>query len=157
MKYCFFLGLFCLLSCTKQFDDIKGENINEIVYISNGDIFNIEKNYYILDRRYKNSGRHELKISEIEINNIKKIIIEKRIYDLRDYLTFVELCRSKACQSEILIRYKSGRKQTFIFDNYLYGENKNNSSYQKILDLERLISTIIMNKKIDEEPLNVTF
>lgn len=45
---------------------------------------------YILDRRYKNPGRHELKISEIEINNIKKIIIEKRIYDLGDYLTFVE-------------------------------------------------------------------
>ncbi|QYR03853.1 hypothetical protein [Riemerella anatipestifer] len=157
MKYSFYLMLFFSLSCTEQSDTIKENDINGIVYINNGDIFNIEGNYYILDKRYKDPGRHELKISETEVSKIKKFIVEKEIYKFGSSFTFLELCKSKACQSEIIIHYKCGKKQIFIFDNYLYIENRDNSQYHKIWDLERLITNIIMNKKIDPEPLNVTF
>ena len=37
------------------------------------------------------------------------------------------------------LRYKQGRKQVFIFDNYNYASNFNNRNYTKIIELEKLI------------------
>lgn len=154
MKYLVFLILFLILNCNEKESSINISDITEIVYVSNNDIFNITNNYYLLDERYKEPGKHSLMMSKDEINLIKKAVVDEKIYKLDDSLRFVKSCKI-ACLSEIIIHYKSGRKQHFIFDNSNYKNNFNNRSYKKIIKIEDKIGEIYRSKKIDPETVNV--
>lgn len=146
-----------LLNCKEnEKNELTKSDIVKIVNKSNRIVNNITGNYYILDERFKESGKHRLMINSNEINLIKKRVIEEDIYELDNYLEFIKTCQNKPCLSEIIIQYKSGRIQHFIFDNYNYRSNISDKSYGKIASLEELISKIIMSKKIDPEPVNTS-
>jgi hypothetical protein len=154
MKYITYLFFFLLLSCKQEASKIAEDNIISIVHESNGIADDITANYSIRDKRYKHPGRHKLGMTSDEVSTIKKKIIEEDIDKLDSNLTFIKSCKT-VCLSEITIKYKSGKTQHFIFDNYQYRSHINDRSYQKIANLEEVISNIIMKKKIDPQPLNV--
>ncbi|BAP29199.1 uncharacterized protein CHSO_0162 [Chryseobacterium sp. StRB126] len=156
MKYFIWIFFFLLLNCKQEKNKIKDDEIIKIIYENNQIVNNITDNFYILDNRFKEPGKHNLMMTSQEINIIKKKIIKEEIFKLDDSLTFVELCK-RGCLSEITIVYKSGRKQHFIFDNYNYQSNFSSDSYRRIISLEELIAQIMMKKKFDPEPINVHF
>jgi len=155
MKYFICVFFVFLLNCNQEKNNLKIEDITQIVYISDRITYNIIENFYVLDKRYKEPGKHSLMMNENEINIIKKVIIDEKLYKLNDSLKFVESCKKKGCLSEIIIQYKSGRKQHFIFDNSNYKDNFNEKSYKKIISIEDTIGKIYRRKKIDPEPVNV--
>lgn len=155
MRYSVYILLAILLSCKQQNNKINASDIIEIISINNKDIFNITNNFYIIDERYKNPGKYSLMLKNTEIHLIKETLIDNEIYKLNDSIKFIKSCENSACLSEITIKYKSGRKQHFIFDNHNYRDNFNNKSYRKITNLEEIISKIIMSKKIDPELVNI--
>lgn len=157
MRYSVYMFFFILLNCKQQSPEINQNDIHEVISISNNDIFNITNNYYILNERYKQPGKHSLMLTKTEIEIIKKAIIDEQLYKLDNSLRFVKSCENKGCLSEMIIHYKSGRKQHFIFDNYLYKRHIRNKSYRKIANTEEIISEIILKKKIDPETVNVYF
>lgn len=156
MKYFISIFFIFLINCKQEKNKQKENDIISIVHESNGIINDITGNYYILDNRFKSPGKHSLDMTSNDINTIKKKIIQEDIYKLENNLKFVKSCTS-ICLSEITIRYRSGRMQHFIFDNYQYKSLINDQSYKKIVDLEEVISKIIMGKKNDPESKNVNF
>ncbi|BFO65995.1 hypothetical protein [Chryseobacterium sp. KCF3-3] len=155
MRYFIIIFFFFLLNCRNEKNELKENDIVKITHESNGIVNNITENYYVLDKRFKEPGKHSLMMSKDEISLIKKVIINKKIYALDDSLKFVKYCEGKGCLSEIVIQYKSGRKQHFIFDNANYKDNFKNTAYKKIIYLEGRIGEIYRSKKIDPEPINV--
>ncbi|WP_370901496.1 hypothetical protein [Chryseobacterium gossypii] len=154
MKYFICIFFVLLLNCKQEENKLNENDIISIVHQSNNIVNNITDNYYILDNRFKNPGKHSLEMTSNDITIIKKKIIEEDIDKLDNNLQFVKSCK-RACLSEITIKYKSGKIQHFIFDNYLYKSRINDKAYKKIADLEEIISEIIMKKKIDPESINV--
>lgn len=145
MKYFIYACLFFLITCREKTNKIIANDIIKIVYTSDKTIYDITGNFYILDKRYKNSGKHSLKISSTDLNTIKKEIINERIHKLNDSVKFIKSCENKGCLSEITVFYKSGRRQHFIFDNSNYKRNFNNNSYKKIVNIEEVIGKIIIS------------
>ena len=129
-------------------------DIIKIVYISDNLTYDITDNYYILDKRYKKPGRYNLMLNKEQILLIKETIIDEQLYKLNDSSKYVKSCRT-VCLSEIILQYKSGRKQHFIFDNYNYIDNFNNKSYRKIINLEKIIMKIIMTNVEEPQPIKV--
>ncbi len=121
------------------------------VHQNNNIINDITGNYYILDNRFKSPGKHSLDMTSDDINIIKKKIIQEIIHQLKDNLKLVK-SRPSTCLSEIKTKYRSGRIQHFIFDNYQYRSLINDQSYRKIVDIEEVISKIIMKKKMILNP-----
>ncbi|GAB0155164.1 hypothetical protein CHRYSEOSP005_04240 [Chryseobacterium sp. Alg-005] len=156
MKYLTSIFFVLIVNCKQEKNIVTENDIISIIHQSNNIVNNITGNYYILDKRFKNPGKHSLTMTANDISLIKKKIIKEDIYKLEDSLKFIKSCKV-ACLSEITILYKSGKKQYFIFDNYHYKDNFNNRSYKKIVNLEALIAKIIMKKKIDPESINVSF
>jgi hypothetical protein len=154
MKYFICTFLVLLLNCKQKKNELNENDIISIVHQSNNIVNNITDNYYILDKRFKNPGKHSLEMTSNDITTIKKKILEEGIDNLDNNLKFVKSCK-KACLSEITIKYKSGKVQHFIFDNYLYKSKINDRAYKKIANLEEVIAEIIMKKKIDPESINV--
>jgi len=154
MKYFIYTFFVLLLNCKQGKSELNENDIISIVHQSNNIVNNITDNYYILDNRFKNPGKHSLEMTSNDIIVIKKKIIEEGIDKLDNNLKFVKSCK-KACLSEITIKYKSGKVQHFIFDNYLYKFQINDRVYQKIANLEEVIAEIMMKKKIDPESVNV--
>ncbi|OPC51082.1 hypothetical protein BAY06_07930 [Elizabethkingia anophelis] len=149
------LILFISISCNKQQENnVNRDDIVKITYVSNKVIYDITKNTYTLDKRFMEPGVHNLMLTSLDLASIKDKIVEQKIYNLKDSLKFVKSC-PEICLSELLIDYKSGRKQHFIFDNSNYKDNFSNESYLKIISLEELIGDIIRKKKIDPETKNV--
>ena len=143
------------LSCNKQErNKINQDDIVKITYISNKVVYEITKNTYTLDERFKEPGTHRLMLTSSDLKSIENKIIDQKIYDLEDSLKFVKSC-PEICLSELLIYYKSGRKQHFIFDNLYYQDSFNNKSYKKIIEVERVIADLILKKKIDPETKNI--
>lgn len=153
MKYFIYIFLFFLIACKEKTDKIIVTDIIKIVYISNKITYDITGNFYILDKRYKNSGKHSLKMSAADLNSIKKEIINEYIYKLNDSLKFVKSCKNKGCLSEIIIYYKTGKRQHFTFDNSNYKRNFNSNSYKKLVNIEDMIGKIIINNVSEPEPL----
>lgn len=154
MKYFICVCVILLLNCKNTSHELTEDDIVSIVHKSNNIVDNITENYYSLDNRFKEPGKHSLMMTFSDIRSIKKKIIEEDIYNLEDSLKFVKTCKT-SCLSEITILYRSGKRQHFIFDNYLYRNNINDVSYSKLTNLEELIAKIIMKKKIDPESINV--
>jgi len=154
MKYFIYIFFVLLLNCKQNKNELNENDIISIIHQSNNIINNITDNYYILDKRFKNPGKHTLGMTSNDITIIKRRIITEDIDKLDNNLQFVKSCK-KTCLSEITIKYKSGRVQHFIFDNYLYKSRINNRAYKKLTNLEEIISKIIMKKKIDPESINV--
>lgn len=146
-----------MINCEDEKDKTSTNDIMKILYISDNLTYDIMENFYVLDQRFKEPGIHSSKMTTEEINIIKKVVIKEKLYKLNDSLKFVKSCANKGCLSEIIIHYKSGRKQHFIFDNSNYKDNFNNRSYMKIISLENTIGKIYRSKKIDPEPVNVYF
>lgn len=153
MKYFVIIFFFILLNCKEEKKSFKFEDITRIVYISDKIVYDITGNYYILDKRFKEPGKHSLMMSKNDLFLVKKKIIDENIYKLDDSLRFVKSCES-ICLSEIIIQYKSGRKQHFRFDNSNYKNNFNNKSYRTITNLEESIMNIIINNVREPEPLH---
>ncbi|SHE73609.1 hypothetical protein [Chryseobacterium vrystaatense] len=154
MKYFICVFFLLLLNCKQEKNELNENDIIGVVHKSNNIVNNVTDNYYILDNRFKNPGKHSLEMTSNDITTIKKKIIEEGIDKLDSNLKFVKSCK-KVCLSEITIKYKSGKVQHFIFDNYLYKSQINNRVYKKIASLEEVIAEIIMKKKIDPESANV--
>ncbi|MFY1045061.1 hypothetical protein [Chryseobacterium sp. GP-SGM7] len=156
MKYILNCILVCLLINCKEKNKIYLNDIVGIIHQNNNIENNITNNYYVLDERFKDSGRHKLGLTAEEVIAIKRKIIEEDLYKLNDSLKFVKSYNISRL-SKLSIIYKSGRKQSFIFENYNYRSNFNNESYDKIANVEELIAKIIMKKKIDPETVNIHF
>lgn len=157
MKYYRYLYFFLLLSCQEKVNKTNIEDIISIVYTSDKITYNMSENFYILDKRFKNSGQHNLNMSNHDLYLIKDKIIKEGIYKLDDSLKFVKSCNAQGCLSTINIKYKSGRKQYFIFDNLNYKDNFNSRSYKKIITIEEVIGKTIINKVKEPEPVNIHF
>ncbi len=153
MKYFVHIFFILLLNCKQEKKDFKIEDITKIVYISDKLTYDITGNFYVLDERYKEPGKHSLMMSKNDLYSIRKKILDEKIYKLDDSLKFVKLCET-ICLSEIIIQYKSGRKQHFIFDNLHYKANFSNGSYKKIINLEETIMNIIINNIREPEPIH---
>ncbi len=65
-------------------------------------------------------------------------------------------CEKGGCLSEIIIKYKSGRKQHFIFDNSNYKDNFNSKIYKRIISIEEIIGEVIIHNINEPEPVNIS-
>ncbi|WP_185290234.1 hypothetical protein [Chryseobacterium lactis] len=157
MKYYRYLFFFLLLNCQEKVNYTSIDDITNIIYTSDKITYDITGNFYILDERFKNPGQHNLNISNDDLYSIKNKIIEEEIYKLDDSLKFLKSCNTQGCLSRINIRYKSGRKQYFIFDNSNYKDNFNSKSYKKIITIEEMIGKIIISNIKEPEPVKVYF
>ncbi|PKF75336.1 hypothetical protein [Chryseobacterium sp. PMSZPI] len=155
MKYIIFLYLFFLINCQKKKNDVNIGDITKIIYISDNITYDITGNFYILDKRFKNPGQHNLNLNNHDLDLIKSKIIDNDIYKLNDSLEFIKTCKTEGCLSKINIKYASGRNQYFIFDNLNYRNNFNNKSYKKIISIEEIIGKIIVNNIKEPEPVNI--
>lgn len=76
-----------LLNCKEnEKNELTKSDIVKIVHKSNRIVNNITGNYYILDERFKESGKHRLMINSNEINLIKKRVIEE---DMKIYINWI--------------------------------------------------------------------
>ncbi len=156
MKYFIYIFFLTLLSCNQEKDNFKEKDITEIVYISDKIVYNIIGDFYILDKRYKKQGRHNLMMSGHDLYLVKKKIIDKKIYQLDDSLKFVKSCEDGGCLSEIIIKYKSGKKQHFIFDNSNYRNNFNSKLYKRIISIEEIIGEVIIHNISEPKPISIS-
>jgi len=153
MKYFIYISILFLIKCKEKTDSININDITKVVYTSDKITYNITGDFYILDRRFKNPGKHSLKLSSTDLNSIKKQIVNEKIYKLNDSLKYIKSCKNKGCLSEIIIYYKSGRRQDFTFDNSNYKGNFNNNSYKKLVSIEDTIGKIITRNVSEPERL----
>lgn len=157
MKFFIYIFFLTLLSCNQEKNNFKVKDITEIVYISDKITYDISGNFYILDKRFKKPGKHSLMMSGHDLYFIKKKIIDEKIYNLNDSLKFIKSCKNSGCLSEIIIKYKSGRRQHFIFDNSNYKDNFNNKLYKRIINIEETIGEVIIHNVSEPESVNVHF
>lgn len=157
MKYYLYLSFFLLINCQGKVNNTNIEDITNIIYTSDNITYDMTGNFYVLDKRFKNPGKHNLNVSNNDLHLIKNKIIEEGIYKLDDSLKFLKSCDTQGCLSKINIEYKSGRKQYFIFDNFNYKDNFNSKSYKKIITIEEIIGKIIINNIKEPEPVKVNF
>ncbi|UCA61503.1 hypothetical protein KB553_08180 [Chryseobacterium rhizoplanae] len=155
MKYFIYAFFLILLSCNQK-DSFKEKDITGIIYISDKIVYDITNNFYILDKRYKKQGKHNLMMSSHDLYLVKKKIVDEKIYQLDDSLKFVKSCEKGGCLSEIIIKYKSGRKQHFIFDNSNYKDNFNSKKYKRIISIEEIIGEVIIHNINEPEPVNIS-
>lgn len=157
MKYYRYLYFFLLINCQEKVNKTTIEDITNIVYTSDRITYDITGNFYILDKRFKNPGQHNLNINNHHLYLIKNEIVKEGIYKLDDSLKFLKSCNNTGCLSIINIKYKSGRKQYFIFDNSNYKDNFNSKSYKKIITIEKMIGKIIISNIKEPEPVKMHF
>lgn len=156
MKYIYIFFLILLNCCGQEKEKFKENDIIEIVYISDKIVYDITGNFYILDKRYKKQGKHNLMFSGHDLHLVKEKIIDEKIYQLDDSLKLVKSCENSGCLSELIIKYRSGRKQHFIFDNSNYKDKFNNKLYKKIVSIEEMIGDVIIHNISAPEPINVS-